>query len=78
MHNDIAAITFVVVVLGIWFAPAIICAIVASNKGRSGLGWFFLGVMFSWLAVLVAAAMSREAIPQPQGARPRPRQEPWF
>ena len=38
----------------IWFFCAIISAIIASNKGRSGFGWFFLGLLIGPFAFAVA------------------------
>lgn len=43
--------------LVIWIACAFICASIASSKHRSGLGWFFLGLIFGIFAVLVIAAV---------------------
>lgn len=37
----------------IWCGMAIVCAIVAANKGRSVLGWLILGALFSVLALIV-------------------------
>lgn len=49
---------------GIWFGLAVITGIVASSRGRSGLGWFLLGCMFSLLAlILVALLPSRKRDP---------------
>jgi hypothetical protein len=39
----------------IWFALSIIAAIIASNKGRSGLGFFLLSVLLSPLIGIIAA-----------------------
>ncbi|WP_083861456.1 zinc ribbon domain-containing protein [Microvirga lotononidis] len=43
-----------------WIGGAILVAVVASNKGRSGLGWFFLSLILSPLLTLIGVAvMSR-------------------
>lgn len=43
-----------------WIGGAILVAVVASNKGRSGLGWFLLSLILSPLLTLIAVAvMSR-------------------
>lgn len=34
------------------------CAIIAANKNRDPLGWFVLGFLFSFVALVVVAAMS--------------------
>ena len=38
----------------IWLFFAIGCAVVASNKGRSGAGWFFAGAIFGVFAFVLA------------------------
>ncbi|MES2449278.1 MAG: SHOCT domain-containing protein [Pseudomonadota bacterium] len=40
-----------------------VCGAIASTKGRDGMGWFFLGLFFGPLAVLVVAAVSNENPP---------------
>jgi tRNA(Ile2) C34 agmatinyltransferase TiaS len=41
----------------IWIVVAIVAAIVANNKGRSGARWFFLCLLLSPLAILVLLAL---------------------
>lgn len=41
--------------LAIWLGSAIACAIIAENKGRSTVGWFFLGFFFGVIALIVIA-----------------------
>lgn len=36
---------------------AIICLIVARAKGRSGVGWLFVGLLFSFFGVITLAMM---------------------
>jgi len=43
--------------LTIWIVIAIVGAIVANNKGRSGLGWFLLCLILTPLMVLVLLAL---------------------
>lgn len=44
----------------IWIVCAILVAVVANNRGRSGLGWFLLALIISpLLALIVVAVMSR-------------------
>ncbi|MBP6837851.1 MAG: hypothetical protein KBG28_13925 [Kofleriaceae bacterium] len=45
------------ITFGIVFAS--ICAIVASNRNRSIIGWFFAGLLFGWLGLLVLALLPR-------------------
>lgn len=40
-----------------WFASAVVCAIIASSKGRSGFGWFILGALFSIFALLLVIVL---------------------
>lgn len=41
----------------IWLIIAIICGVVASSKGRSGIGWFLLGFLFSFFALILVALL---------------------
>src|SRR5271169_354769 len=41
----------------IWTAVAIVGAIVAKNRGRSDIGWFFLCLLLTPLAILVLLAL---------------------
>jgi hypothetical protein len=40
-----------------WFACTALTTIVASSKGRSGFGWFFLGFFFGIFALVAVALM---------------------
>lgn len=40
-----------------WLVFAIACAVVASSKNRSGFGWFMLGLLFSFIALIVVAVL---------------------
>jgi hypothetical protein len=44
-------------IIVIWVVVAIVAAIVANNKGRSGAAWFFLCLLLSPLAILVLSAL---------------------
>ena len=47
---------FMIIFLGIfWFVSAIICALIASNKNRSVIGWFFAGLFFGIIAIIIIA-----------------------
>jgi hypothetical protein len=47
----------------IWTVLAIVVGIVASNKGRSGFGWFLLSMLISpLLSGLLVLAMSRKGM----------------
>jgi hypothetical protein len=41
----------------VWLFFSIASAVVASNKGRSGFGWFILGLLFSFFAFIVVAVL---------------------
>lgn len=56
-------------ILVIWTVVAIVAAIVARNKGRSGAGWFFLCVLLTPLALLVLLALPTLKPPEPQPVR---------
>ena len=56
-------------ILIIWFVVAIVAAIVASNNGRSGAGWFFLCLLLTPLAILVLLALPTLKPPEPQLVR---------
>lgn len=47
----------VVAVLIVWLAVAVTAGIVATNKGRSGLGWFLLCFFLTPLAILPLLAL---------------------
>jgi len=40
-----------------WIAFAVLCAVIAGSKGRSGFGWFFLGAIFGVFALIAVIAM---------------------
>ncbi|MFO8086826.1 MAG: hypothetical protein R6T91_03325, partial [Bacteroidales bacterium] len=44
---------FILIIFGI------ICAIIASNKGRSGFGWFIIGLLLGPLGVILALVVSK-------------------
>jgi hypothetical protein len=52
-----------------WIIIAIAGAIVAGNKGRSGVGWFFTCLFLSPLAILVLLALPTLKPPEPQPVR---------
>lgn len=56
----------------IWVAFAIICAIIASNKNRSAVGWFILGLIFGIFALIVIACLSRLDVPMGADSRKCP------
>jgi hypothetical protein len=43
--------------LAIWIVVAVVGAIVANNKRQSGVGWFFLCLLLTPLAILVLLAL---------------------
>jgi hypothetical protein len=43
----------------VWIGVAIACAIVASNKGRSGFGWFIMGLLFSLISLLIVLVLPK-------------------
>lgn len=64
--------------LFIWLAFAVICAIVASTKNRSALGWLLLGAIFGVFALIVLAFLPRIDDPTPNcGGVPQHRKCPY-
>lgn len=49
----LAADTEIVVNLSIGLVFGIVCAVLASGRGRSPVGWFFLGLFFSCFALIL-------------------------
>lgn len=48
----------------IWLVCAVVCAIIGSSKGRTGFGWFLLGLVFGIFAlILVACLPSLKPVP---------------
>lgn len=47
-------------ILVIWVVFAILTAVVASNKGRSGIGWLLLGLVFGIFALILVALLSNQ------------------
>jgi Na+/melibiose symporter-like transporter len=41
----------------IWFICAIVAAIVASSRGRSGFGWFLIGCIIGIFAIILVALL---------------------
>ena len=56
----------VFIIILCWIVVPIVAAIVASNKGRSGAGWFFLCLLLTPLAILVLLALPTLKPPEPQ------------
>lgn len=44
--------------LFIMFIFGVICAFIASSKGRSGIGWFFLGFFFPLIGLILILVLS--------------------
>lgn len=43
----------------IWLASAVLAAIAADSRGRSGFGWFLLGLLFGFFALIAVLVMPR-------------------
>lgn len=46
-------------ILFIWLLCGIISAIIASGKGRSGIGWFFGGILLGPLGIIIVAVLPK-------------------
>lgn len=64
----------------IWVAFGVVTAIAASQRGRSAVGWFLLGILFSFFALIVVLILPRvetkQAAPVAPSAQPFPRAQP--
>jgi len=56
----------------IWLGCAIVSAVIASSKGRSGGGWFILGAIFGIFALVAVAFMPAVAKPEPAAGTAKP------
>ena len=45
-------------VIFIWIISGIICAVIANNKGRNVIGWFFIGFFLSIIGIVIALVVS--------------------
>ena len=43
----------------IWLLSGVVSAVVATNKGRSGCGWFFLGFLLGPVGLILVFVVSR-------------------
>ena len=43
----------------LWLSFGIISAVIAANKGRSGRGWFVLGLLLGPLGIILALVVSK-------------------
>jgi hypothetical protein len=48
--------------LAFWFLCAIVSAIIASSKGRSTFGWFLLGCLISFFAIILVAVLPSKKV----------------
>ena len=58
--------------VGFWVLCAVITGIVAASRGRSGFGWFLLGLLISVFALILVALLpsQRPAPLDPNAPRP--------
>jgi len=57
-------------ILFAWFIAACFCAFIARSKNRSGLGWFFLGLLFPVLSLIALIAVPVKGPRYDQYGRP--------
>lgn len=43
----------------VWILFGVVCAVVASGKGRSGVGWFFLGLLLGPIGLILSLVVSK-------------------
>ena len=46
-------------IVAIWFLFGIVSAVIASNKGRSGCGWFIVGTLLGPFGLILALVVSK-------------------
>jgi hypothetical protein len=46
----------------IWLGLSVVAGVIANNKGRSGLGFFFLSVLLSPLIGIIAALVAKQNV----------------
>jgi len=46
-------------VLTCWLLSGCLCAFIGSEKGRSGVAWFFAGCLFGVFAIVAVCAVPR-------------------
>ena len=52
-------VVLAVVAVAIWLPFGVVSAVVAKNRGRSGCGWFFLGILFGPLGLILAFVVAK-------------------
>jgi hypothetical protein len=56
----------------LWLGLAVASGVIASSKGRSGLGYFILGLLLPLIGVIIAIGVSSRVAPAPpQSSAPR-------
>lgn len=53
-------------ILFVWIICGVICTVIANNKGRSGLGWFLIGMLLGPFGIILALVVGKneEAVVQ--------------
>ncbi len=59
----------------LWIGLAIASGVIASSKGRSGLGYFVLGLLLPLIGIIIAIGVSSRVAPPPSQAAVSPRDE---
>ena len=52
-------VVLVVVAAAIWLPFGVVSAVVAKNRGRSGCGWFLLGILFGPFGLILAFVVAK-------------------
>lgn len=56
-------------IIVIWIACAVASAVIANSKGRSGAGWFLLGLCLALIAVIIVACLPSRRKDQPYSGK---------
>ena len=61
---------FIVAQLGVGAVFGLVCALIAPNRGRSGVGWFFIGFFIGCVGLIVLLLIVIMGTPFIQNAPP--------
>ncbi|MBR2986962.1 MAG: hypothetical protein IKC63_02985 [Clostridia bacterium] len=59
MEDITIGIIALIIALVFMLAPPIVTAVIASKKGHSAVGWFFLGLFLNWIAILIIVLIQK-------------------
>lgn len=71
----VSLVVFLFTLFIVSLIPAIVTAVIASKKGFSAVGWFFIGLFLNWIGIVIVAVMKgnepqNPPYPPPYGQNP--------